>query len=279
MNEEPRDLRYSFLPGALFVGLMWYVFLLAEYFEANLTPLGLYPRRVFGLLGILTTPLIHGDLMHLLSNSFPLLILPAIILISYPRLSVRIFVWTYLLTGLGVWIFSRPAYHVGASGIVYGLVSFVFFSGVFRRDRGAVALSLIIIFLYGSMLYGLFPSEERISWESHAIGGVMGMVLAFWYRNVDLPEPEPELVEDEEEETWIPYQLGTEETLPLRDSSAEVSTSAEPGPEADPAPAPPEQESPQAPIDNYPVPSVRYVYVPRERPAENGGEEQDEEKD
>jgi membrane associated rhomboid family serine protease len=273
MHEEPRDLRYSFLPGGLFVGLMWYVFLLARYFEANLTPLGLYPRRVSGLLGILTTPLIHGDLMHLLSNSFPLLILPAIILISYPRLSGRVFFWTYLLTGLGVWVFSRPAYHVGASGIVYGLASFVFFSGVFRRDRGAVALSLIIIFLYGSMIYGLFPTEERISWEAHAVGGVVGMVLAFVYRHVDRPEPEPEPVEDEEEETWIPYQLGTEKVAPVPEATPESEARAALAEKTDAA-GPADPGKPNTSPDNAPGPALRYIYLPRNKPDADSNREE-----
>lgn len=274
MHEESRDVRYSFLPGALFVGLMWYVFVLSRFFEVDLTRLGLYPRQLSGLPGIITTPLIHGDLMHLLSNSFPLLILPAIILISYPRLSVRVFVWTYLVSGLAVWFFSRPAYHIGASGIVYGLASFVFFSGVFRRDRGAVAFSLIIIFLYGSMIYGLFPTEERISWEAHVSGGVIGMVLAFWYRHLDRPEPEPEPVEEEDEETWIPYQLGAQETVPVKDPPAEVRASAEPDEAAAPAPASSDGDKPDAPPEGFPVPTIRYIYVPREKPEERG--EQDE---
>jgi membrane associated rhomboid family serine protease len=276
MHDDHRDVRYSFLPGTLFVGLMWYVFGLAQFFEANLTTLGLYPRRVSGLLGIITTPLIHGDLMHLLSNSFPLLLLPAIMLISYPRLSVRVFVWTYLLTGLGVWFFSRPAYHVGASGIVYGLASFVFFSGVFRRDRGAVALSLIIIFLYGSMIYGLFPSEERISWESHVIGGVIGMVLAFWYRHVDRPEPEPEVEEEEEEETWIPYQLGALESGPVQHPLPENQTSAGTDQGADPALATADPDQPDHPLPDEPDPKIRYIYVPRNTPEERGKQGEEE---
>jgi membrane associated rhomboid family serine protease len=270
MNEQNRDLWYSFLPGGLFVGLMWYVFLLARFFEVSLTQLGLYPLRLPGLVGVITAPLIHGNLMHLLSNSFPLLILPAIVLISYPRVAFRVFGGSYLLTGLGVWLFSRPAFHVGASGIVYALASFLFFSGVFRRDRGSVALSLIIIFLYGTMLYGLFPSEERISWESHLIGGIVGMIMAFVYRHVDRPTEEPELEEEEEEETWIPYQLGTQPpvvALEKKEPDQLEEESKESAGLLDP-------ELPKPYLDNFPVPTVRYIYLPRKEPDQDAGEEE-----
>jgi membrane associated rhomboid family serine protease len=277
MRQENVGMWYSFLPGGLFVGLMWYVFLLARFFDVSLTSLGLYPLRLVGMAGIISSPLIHGDLMHLLSNSFPLILLPAIVLISYPRVAFRVFVGVYLFSGLGVWFFSRPAYHVGASGLVYGLASFVFFSGVFRRDRGSVALSLIIIFLYGSMLYGLFPTEERISWESHVIGGVVGMLFAFAFRNVDRPAEEQE-VEEQEEETWIPYQMGMEEeqTRGSGPPAAEKATQEE----ADQLPLQAHENQQQTPVPDYfPFPAFRDVNVPEEKAGQGPGEEQEKGKE
>lgn len=273
-------MRYSFLPGVLFVALMWYIFILAYIFEADLATLGLYPRKLSGLPGILATPLIHSDLPHLLSNSFPLLILPAIILFSYPSLALRVFVGLYFFTGFFTWFLARPAFHIGASGVVYGLASFVFFSGVFRRDRGAVALSFIIIFLYGGMIYGVFPTEERVSWESHLIGGMCGMVFAFIYRNVDRPAQEPELEELEEEETWIPYQIGAEKTDPAEEAPAEVQPVKvqkgddwEEQPKNTPA-TPTAEES--ATIDASRIGAVKYTYIPRDNPDADAQEEKKE---
>lgn len=190
VQEEGQRLRRSFLPGLLFVGLMWLVFVPSFFLDLDLGQYGLYPRKPDGLLGIITAPLLHADWGHLLSNSFPLVFLSAILFYNYPLSSGRIAALLYVLSGLLAWFMARPAYHIGASGVVYALASFVFFSGMFRRDRTSVIFSLIIAFLYGGMLYGIFPTEGRISWESHLAGGIAGFFLAFFFRNTDL-QPVP----------------------------------------------------------------------------------------
>src|SRR5690606_11957785 len=125
------------------------------------------------------------------SNTFPLILLAAMVFYMFPRTSGRIILILYLASGMLAWLMARPAYHIGASGVVYALASFIFFSGMFRRDRNAVVFSVVIFFLYGGMLYGIFPSEEaRISWESHLAGGIAGLFLAFFFRNTELPPPE-----------------------------------------------------------------------------------------
>ncbi|HSI91269.1 MAG TPA: rhomboid family intramembrane serine protease [Adhaeribacter sp.] len=200
-REEGDRLKRSFLPGLLFVGLMWLVFVPAYFLDLHLGHLGLYPRRTYGLLGILTSPLLHADWSHLLSNTFPLPLLAAMVFYMFPKASGRLMAWLYLLSGVLAWFMARPAYHIGASGIIYGMASLMFFSGMFRRDRTAVVFSVIIAFLYGGMLYGIFPTEGRVSWESHLAGGIAGFLLAFFYRNTDLPPvppapvPEPEIPE------------------------------------------------------------------------------------
>ena len=187
VQEEGARLRRSFLPGLLFAGLMWLVFVPAFFLDLDLGKYGLYPRHAFGLLGILTAPLLHASWAHLLSNTFPLILLAAILFYNYPKASGRIMLFLYLGTGFLSWLMGRPAYHIGASGIVYSLAGFIFFSGMFRRDRNSVIFSIIIAFLYGSMLYGIFPTEERISWESHLAGGINGLIFGFIFRNTDLP--------------------------------------------------------------------------------------------
>ncbi|MBT8380451.1 MAG: rhomboid family intramembrane serine protease [Ignavibacteria bacterium] len=149
--------------------------------------MGLLPRNLAGLLGIVTAPLIHGDFSHLISNTFPLIVLGWIILFFYPRISFFLFVFIYLLTGILVWIFARQVYHIGASGIVYGFVSFLFFSGLFRKDNTSIVLALIITFLYGGIIWGMLPGLKGISWESHSLGAFTGLLAAFIFRNVDPP--------------------------------------------------------------------------------------------
>ena len=174
---------------------MWLVFVPSFFLDLELGQYGLYPRHFSGLIGVFTAPLLHADWAHLLSNTFPLILLSAILFYNYPLSSGRIAVILYVFSGLLAWIMARPGYHVGASGIVYSLASFVFFSGMFRRDRTSVIFSVIIVFLYGGMLYGIFPSEirARVSWESHLAGGIVGMVAAFLFRNTDLPPELPKV--------------------------------------------------------------------------------------
>jgi membrane associated rhomboid family serine protease len=144
---------------------------------------GVYPRTFFGLRGILFSPLIHGDWGHLLANTPPLFAMSAMILFFYRKVAIPSFTLIYFLSGLAVWGFGRSVFHIGASGVVYGLVAFVFFSGIFRRNLKSIILSLIVLMYYGSMFLGILPGKEGVSWESHLLGAVVGIVIAFLYRN------------------------------------------------------------------------------------------------
>jgi len=166
-----------------FVGLLWLIHGIQVILGLDLGYLGLYPREIFGLRGIITTPLLHGDWAHLLSNSIPLLMMGFMILFFYRRVAIGAFVMIYLFTGILVWLFGRSVFHIGASGVVYGLVAFVFWTGIFRRNLKSIVLSLIVVFYYGSMFLGILPGQEGISWESHLLGAVAGIFTAFWYKN------------------------------------------------------------------------------------------------
>lgn len=172
---------YSFLPGLLFVALMWLISLLSYLTDANLAFLGVMPRQFLGLIGVFFGPLIHGDLLHLLSNTFPVALLSGFILYLHRKVAVRVMVLVYLLSGLLTWLIGRQAYHIGASGVVYGLAGFLLFNGFLRQNRGAMAVSLAVLFLYSGLFYGLFPNEERVSWEGHVAGLVAGLVAAIAY--------------------------------------------------------------------------------------------------
>jgi membrane associated rhomboid family serine protease len=180
------------IPG-IFVILMWLVKIVEVLFNLDFTRCGIFPQTLEGLPGIILSPLIHADFNHLFNNSLPLFLLGTALFFFYSEIAVKISLWTYFLTGLLVWLAGRDAWHIGASGLVYGFASFLFFSGIIRKYFRLVALSLLIVFLYGSMVWGIFPGVyKNVSWESHMLGLFSGIVLAIWYRKEGPQEPVPE---------------------------------------------------------------------------------------
>jgi len=188
------------IPG-IFVFLMWFVKIVEVLFDADFSFLGIYPLEAKGLPGILLSPLIHENFKHLFDNSIPLFCLVTAVFYFYSEVALKVSIWTYLLTGLFVWLAGREAWHIGASGLVYGLASFLFFSGIIRRYFRLTALSLLIVFLYGSMVWGMLPEfYKNVSWESHMLGFVSGIMLAVWFRNEGPQRPVYEWMEEDEEE-------------------------------------------------------------------------------
>ncbi|HZL08946.1 MAG TPA: rhomboid family intramembrane serine protease [Prolixibacteraceae bacterium] len=189
-NQEPIDketekkiVKYSLLIPSVIVAFFWLVKLTENVFDLDFSTYGILPLHVEGLPGILFSPFIHGSYDHLISNSVPFLILLFTLLYFYRRLAYRIFFLIYILSGICVWLGGREAWHIGASGIVYGLASFLFFSGIFRKDANLLTIGIIVAFLYGSMFWGIFPLKPEISWESHLWGSASGLMLAFYYRH------------------------------------------------------------------------------------------------
>lgn len=158
---------------------MWLVYTLEFYTRYDLGKFGIYPRDIKGLIGVFAAPLLHGSFNHLMSNTIPLLVLGATLYFFYPRLASRVFLYAYFFTNLLVWIFGRTYIHIGASGLVYGLASFLFFFGIFRRNFKSVLISLGVLLVYGGMVYGVFPSNTWVSWESHLMGVLVGLVSSF----------------------------------------------------------------------------------------------------
>lgn len=206
---------YSFLPGLLFIGLIWLIHALAFFTGANLAWLGVMPRSFLGLVGVFLSPLIHADLKHLLSNTFPLLMLSGLILFLHQWRGVRVLVMVYILSGLLTWFIGRQAFHIGASGVVYGMAGFLLFRGVFDRDRGSLAIAFAVLFLYSGLFYGLFPDEERVSWEGHLAGLVAGLVAALVYGKTVQPASEADsntlvqasVTQRHMSSTFIPYYM------------------------------------------------------------------------
>ena len=157
------------IPG-IFVCIMWLVKITEVLFDIDLSGFGIYPLTARGLQGILFSPFIHADFAHLFNNSLPLFFLATAVFYFYSEVAFKVFGWTYILTGILVWLAGREAYHIGASGLVYGLASFLFFSGIIRHYYRLIALSLLVVFLYGSMVWGMLPEfYKNVSWESHML--------------------------------------------------------------------------------------------------------------
>ena len=168
---------------------MWFVFALEIKYNFNFNALGIYPRQIKGLLGIVLSPLIHAHISHLYSNTFPLLILGCFLYYFYSNIATKILVLGVLLSGLLTWLIGRPSFHIGASGLIYVLFSFIFFKGIIAKHYRLIALSLVVVFIYGSMIWYTIPIEKGISWEGHLSGFVIGVVLALCYnKTIEKPK-------------------------------------------------------------------------------------------
>jgi membrane associated rhomboid family serine protease len=184
-DKESSKFAKSLIIPFTFVLFLWAIYFSQVTFNLPYVQYGILPRKLSGMLGILSAPLIHASISHILSNTPTLSILSIAIMYFYPSSSLKVFAVIYLLTGILVWLFAREAYHIGASGIIYGLLSFLFFSGVFRRDNRSIALALLVTFIYGGLVWGILPGAKGISWESHLFGGISGIIVSFIYRKED----------------------------------------------------------------------------------------------
>jgi len=173
----------SILPARL-VFLMWAIFTLDYLYGVNLTMLGIKPRTLEGLIGIFTAPMIHANRAHLVSNTIPLLFLGTTLFFFYEGIGRTVFFRCYFITNILVWLLSpRMTYHIGASGLIYGLSSFLIFFGLIRKDFLSLLISIGVMVAYGGIFYGILPVDDGISWESHLAGAIVGLVTAFNLRN------------------------------------------------------------------------------------------------
>ena len=184
MNKSDKKELYSslFVPF-LFLLTMWLVKIIEVNFNSSFVKFGVSPQTFSGLKGILFSPFIHKDFTHLLNNSYPVLILGGMLFSFYRKIAARIFLWLFFISGFWLWIIGRPSFHIGASGIIYALASFILVSGIIRKNPRLSAVSLVVIFLYGSMIWGILPTKEAVSWEGHLAGFVAGIIVALFYKN------------------------------------------------------------------------------------------------
>lgn len=166
------------------VFFMWLVFTVEFLYQIDLGWLGIRPRTLTGLIGVLTAPLVHGSLSHLISNTLPLVFLGAVLYFFYPRIAGSVFLRCYLITNALVWLFSpRVSYHIGASGLVYGLSAFLIFFGLLRWDFWSLLISVVVFLMYGGIFYGIFPDNPHVSWESHLAGALVGLGSAYGFKD------------------------------------------------------------------------------------------------
>lgn len=191
-HEQTRLDRGRFLRALLlsagFITVLWWIKLVETWLGVSFSALGIFPKAATGLVGILTAPLLHGSVGHLINNTLPLLVLGTLMLSIYPRAALRSILLVWLGSGLVVWIIGRLSYHLGASGLSHGLMFFLFIAGALRRDRPAIAAAMIAFFLYGGMLLTILPGEPEVSWEAHMGGAFFGALAAALFFRLD-PAP------------------------------------------------------------------------------------------
>ncbi len=204
LRQDAARLRRCMIIATVFTLIPWLLKTIETIYALDFVQYGIHPGTINGLAGILSAPLIHGSWAHLSANTAALLILGTALLYGYPRATRIVLPTVYLGTGILVWLFARPVYHIGASGLTFGMMFFISTIGILRRDKQAIALTLTVLFLYGGMLGGLFPETTGISFETHIAAACLGILLAFPCKSLDPPPQRApyswELEEDDQEE-------------------------------------------------------------------------------
>lgn len=224
-KQDNKITRISFGIAFSIVTAMVIVFLYDFNFHLNLYKFGVLPRNLSGLIGVLTSPFIHStaNYSHILNNSIPMFVLTWLLFYSYRTVASKVFIFIYLFTGIVVWMLGRETYHVGMSGVIYGLTSFLIASGFYRKNMRVAGISLLVIFLYGSIIWGVIPLDASISWEGHFFGFLSGLIMAGVYRNSG-PQPAKFVYEIEEdlgyeyvEEFWLeqPKSSTLDQDIPI----------------------------------------------------------------
>lgn len=211
-----RDLWKIVRAPFLFVFILWIIEGFSELIGYHFVLLGVIPRTISGIPGIFLSPFIHGNYEHLLSNTLPLLVVGSGLIYFYREIAWNVMAMIWFFTGFWVWLAARENAHIGASGLIYGLVCFLFFSGIIRKDTRLLAVSLLVTFLYGSMVWGILPVDQSVSWESHLFGSVAGIFCSVYYRKLGPQKPKPQWQIDEENE-----KLRLEEGKEISDGESE----------------------------------------------------------
>lgn len=264
MDKDRNKLLQNFRLPLMLVGVLWIIKIVETITGLNFGFFGVLPRDFEGLIGILTYPLIHGDFSHLINNSFPLIVLGFLMMQSYRKVAFLVIPFIWVASGLLVWLFARGNYHIGASGVVYGMAFFIAFSGIFRKDIKSVALAFLVAFLYGGMIWGVLPIKEGVSWEGHLFGAISGILCAYRYRNFNKP-PKHEWNEEPEPDKYVEDPFWVKKEKPIAADLSEDVPNVEP---IKPTAAPPKQN-----VDDELAQlkqKFKYNYVPKDPPKDGG---------
>lgn len=208
MTPEKARLIKSAIVPSIFIAVFWLIRIFENISGIELSMFGILPLQPEGLYGIICAPLLHADYPHVLANSVPFFVLGSALFFFYSEIAWRVLLLSWLFTGIWVWCFARGgSYHIGASGVVYAFASFHFFSGLIRREPRLMAFTMLVVFLYGSMVWGVFPDffpTKNISWESHLMGLLAGLILAFYYRKSGPQRPRYEWDDEDIDESEYP---------------------------------------------------------------------------
>ena len=202
--------------------IIWLIYWIEITFGYNFNKYGIFPRDFKGLRGVFLSPLIHSNISHLSNNSVPLFVLLASLFYFYRKIAFKVLFYGVFFSGFLCWLIARNSYHIGASGVIYLLFSFVFFSGIIRKHYRLVALSFIIIFLYGSMIWYVLPIKDGMSWEGHLSGLLIGLVFAVFYRKKGLIQKEHQFSKTafdllfDENGNFAPPEIGEEQAEEIK---------------------------------------------------------------
>jgi len=223
---EKKIFIHSLIIPAAFILVFWLVEIVERASGLSFVKLGVYPHHLKGLPGIIFSPFIHSDFNHLISNSVPFFILQFMLIYFYRRISYRIFFIMYFFAGLCVWIAGREAWHIGASGVVYAMAAFHFVSGIIRNDVRLLTLSVVVVFLYGGMIWGILPINPDVSWEGHLWGAISGVAMAVYFRKYGIRREKfdwEEEIEDDEDDNEQNKGFQSNETNENKNSNSSFS--------------------------------------------------------
>jgi len=207
-EEKAKIIRSIYIPSIVLI-LMWLVMLLQWYFSISFYFLGVNPLHLNGLQGVITSVLVHGNWGHLLGNSAPFFLFSSALFYYYPRISTKVFFGMWITSGIYLWLFARENWHIGASGLIYSLAFFHLTIALLKREMKIVSFSMLIIFLYGSMIWGFFPEfypKENISWQAHLMGAVVGVIFAFFFKE-EAPKPKEYFEDEIDDDDEFPYWM------------------------------------------------------------------------
>jgi membrane associated rhomboid family serine protease len=208
--------------------ILWAVFYFDVSKKLSLADYGVWPRSLKGIPGIISHFFVHGNFLHILSNTLSLLVLSLFLFTGYKEIAFKVFLWMIPLTGMLLWLIGRSheekteIVHIGASGVIFSLFGFLLVSGLIRKNKMMMALSALVIFLYGYMVWGIFPLEKQVSWDGHLSGLIAGIFLAAVFRKQG-PQPDKFELDTEEEDELdkLPaeekYWLKDDQTLPQKE--------------------------------------------------------------